>query len=320
MESIKMNNDITILLFAFNEEKRLRYFLDGVKDFSPIVVIDNFSEDNTVSIAREYTDAVYKFKNPGYVEHPDVLDFALSHVKTDWVFSARVDELIPATLLKKLDEVIKADSSDIVRISRFDLLFGKPCKSWGRDYQSACFKKSVLDYKRNALYELAFTESARQLVLPAKHELSLWHFSDYDVTSYTRTNNRYSSISAEMAIQRRQTSKKNYSHSLEPIKWIGKNLLGWFQSSRRLTPLRIIIDPQLRFIWHYFLRGGIRSGMVGFVTSYLMMMEQMLTELKIWELENGITKKKIDTYYDELKGVLATGKIPELKKDPFKEL
>ena len=314
-----MNNDITILLFAFNAEKRLRYFLDGVKDFAPIVVIDNFSEDNTISIAREYTDKVYQFKNPGYVEHPDVLDFALSHVQTDWVFSARVDELIPATLLQKLDEVIRADSSDIVRISRFDILFGKPCMSWGRDYQSACFKKSFLDYKRNALYELAFKESARQLILPATRELSLWHFSSYDVTSYTNTNNRYSSISADMAIQRRQASTKNYSHSLEPVKLIGKSLLGRFQSSRKLTLLRILIDPQLRFVWHYFLRGGIRSGMVGFVTSYLMMMEQMLTELKIWELENGITKGKIDSYYNELKSVLAAGKIPELKKNPFKE-
>ena len=314
-----MNDEITILLFAFNEEKRLQYFLDGVKDFSPIVVIDNFSEDNTVSIAREYTDAVYQFKNPGYVEHPDVLDFALSHVKTDWVFSARVDELIPATLLKKLDEVIKADSSDIVRISRFNILFGKPCTSWGRDYQSACFKKSFLDYKRNALYELAFKESARQLVLPATQELSLWHFSSYDVTAYTNTNNRYSSISAEMAIQRRQTPKKNYSHSLEPIKWIGKNLLGWLQSSRRLTPLRIIINPQIRFIWHYILRGGVRSGMVGFVTSYLMMMEQMLTELKIWELENHISRENIDLYYDELKRVLSEGSIPVLKKHPFRK-
>lgn len=44
----------------------------------------------------------------------------------------------------------------------------------------------------------------------------------------------------------------------------------------------------------------------------------MLTELKIWKLENNISRDKINNYYDELKTALVAGKVPDLKKDPFK--
>ena len=314
-----INDKITVLLFAYNEEFRIRYFLESVKNNFQLVVIDNYSEDNTFNIAKEYTEAVFQYKNPGTGDDPKTMDFAMSCVNTEWVFGARTDEIIPLPLIHKLDEIVRADICDIVRISRFNLLFGHPSTSWGKDFQSALFKQQFLDYKKDALFELTFLDTARILALPPTRELSIWHFSNYDITSYVDADNRYSSMAARNVMIQRTLSKQNFTNSLETLKVIGKTVIGKFQLSRRFTFLRILLNPCLRFFWHYFIRGGIQSGWVGFTTSYLMMMEQMLTELKIWELENGISKAKIDDYYNSLKTILVAGEIPELEKKPFSE-
>lgn len=313
------NQKITNLLFVYNEENRIRYYLEAMKNFCPLVVIDNFSEDNTVSIVKEYTNAVFQYKNPGTGDDPDTLTFAMSHVSTEWVYGGRADELLPLSLQQKLDEIVKADSCDIVRIPRLNLLFGHHSKTWGPDYQPLLFKQDALDdYTKNALFEITYKKEARIFTLPDTPEMSIWHFSNYDVSSYTNTNNRYSSMSAKNVMKLRALSKANFSHSLEPMKVVGKKAIGRLQLSKRLTLLRILFSPGLRFFWHYFIRGGIKSGWSGFVTSYLMMMEQMLTELKIWELENNISKEKIDAYYNKLKTEIIAGKVPQLKKEPFK--
>jgi len=313
-----INDDITILVFTYNEEKRIRHFLEITKEIYPVIVIDNFSTDGTVNIAKEYTEHVYRYKNPGYTEHPDCIEFALSHVPTQWVFWGRADEIPPITLLKKLDEVVRIDTCDVVLISRLNLLFGVPTRTWGDDYQIAFFKKEYLNYRNNALFENTIMDGARVKKLPATRELSLWHFSNYDISAYLHTNNRYSTIAANSILEQRNHSSKNkHSHHNEIKKRTLKRLVGWFQSSRRFTLLRVILNPYFRFIWHYLIRGGVRSGSVGLIASYLMMIEQILTELKIWELENGISREKIDSYYDYIKDCLIKGNIPDLEERPF---
>jgi hypothetical protein len=45
-----------------------------------------------------------------------------------------------------------------------------------------------------------------------------------------------------------------------------------------------------------------------------MMMEQMMTEMKIWELERELSIDKINCYYNELKSRLINGEIPDLQR------
>jgi glycosyltransferase involved in cell wall biosynthesis len=305
-----MNNNITVLTFSYNEERRISYFLEAVKNFAPVVVIDNFSTDATLEIAKQYTPRVEQFKNAGYAEHPDVANFALSQVTTEWVYWGRVDEIPPAPLLAKLAELASTGAHDVVMIARLNMLFGGAVKTWGDDYQIIFFRKTAIDLKRSALFEHgSFAPGSKVLHLPAVPEMALWHFSSYDVAAYTSTNNRYSSIAAREILARRNRPA-TYSTSPERTKRILKKAIGRFQETRGLGAIRVMVVPPLRFAWHYFVRGGIKSGWAGFVTSYLMMMEQMLIELKIWELEKGLTLEQINRHYDELKQVLISGQIP----------
>jgi glycosyltransferase involved in cell wall biosynthesis len=313
-----MNAKITTIAFSYNEETRIQYFLEALRNFSPIIVIDNFSTDNTVEIAKKYTNRVYRYKNAGYVEHPDVARFALSQVPTEWVYWGRVDEIPPLPLQQKLNGIVESDICDIVLISRLNLLFGLPSKSWGDDYQIILFKKSYMNVSEAALFEHGpIRKDARIAKLPATKELSLWHFSSYDINAYVVANNRYSTLASRKIVDLRNGSKSSYSCSTDLLKRTIKQVAGRIEAIPHLTALRLALVPGMRFFWHYFIRGGIKSGWVGLITSLLMMMEQMMTEMKIWELERGISLEKISGYYDELKAQLVSGKIPDIGKSFF---
>jgi glycosyltransferase involved in cell wall biosynthesis len=305
-----VNDTITVLAFSYNEQKRIRYFLESVKGFAPIVLIDNHSTDDTVAIARKYGLKVVTHRNAGYAEHPDTVQFALTQVATPWVYWGRVDEIPPAPLLQRLDEIARLDEGDVVLVARLNLLFGRPVKTWGTDHQLVFFKPSALNPARSALFEHGSVRAgSRVLRLAAEPALALWHFSSYDVAAYTNTNNRYSTIAAR-EIMARRGRPVSYSTSAEKTKRLLKSLVGRLQNMPSLALVRLFVTPPLRFGWHYFWRGGFRSGRAGFVTSYLMMMEQMLIELKLDEKDRGISLEAIEGEYDQLKVRLIAGEVP----------
>lgn len=305
-----MNETITALAFCFNEEKRIGSFLDALCGFAPVTVVDNHSTDRTVAIARSRARKVITHRNAGYAEHPDTVRYILNETDTPWIYWGRVDEIPPAPLLLRLDEICRSDAADVVFVARRNMLFGRAVRSWGDDYQMLFFKGTALEARDSALFEMtALKPGARVLRLPAEPALSLWHFSAYDIAAYTATNNRYSSLAAKEIIRRRAT-EANYSVSRERSKRWVKAGVGWIQSCGPLWVARVLAMPVLRFLWHYGFRGGFRSGREGFVTSYLMMMEQMLIELKVAEADAGVTLEGIERDYDRLKAALIAGEVP----------
>jgi len=62
-----MNNNekISVVLCTLNEEKRIKACLDGIKSNSPfeIIIVDGGSKDNTIEIAKAYTDKIFSSNN-----------------------------------------------------------------------------------------------------------------------------------------------------------------------------------------------------------------------------------------------------------------
>ena len=73
----------------------LTYLLHALK----IIIIDNYSTDKTTEIAKQYTNQIYSYKNPGN-QDKGYYKFALSLVKTDYVYFASAAEIVPLALLK----------------------------------------------------------------------------------------------------------------------------------------------------------------------------------------------------------------------------
>ncbi len=53
-----INNKLTVIVPSFNEEKHIEECLKSVLWADEILVVDSFSSDKTVEIAKKYTDRI----------------------------------------------------------------------------------------------------------------------------------------------------------------------------------------------------------------------------------------------------------------------
>ena len=94
---------VSVLIHTLNEERNIRNCLETVIWAEEIIVVDMYSDDKTVEIAREYTDKIFYFERVGYVE--PARKFALERATKPWILVVDADELVPRKLYEKLKEV-----------------------------------------------------------------------------------------------------------------------------------------------------------------------------------------------------------------------
>ena len=97
--------DITVIILTYNEELHIRRCLDRI---CPVVkevfVIDSYSTDKTLEIAREY-DNVTILQNK-WVNYATQFNWGLDHapIKTKWVLRLDADEYLTEELVEELRE------------------------------------------------------------------------------------------------------------------------------------------------------------------------------------------------------------------------
>jgi len=95
---------VGVAMIVKNESVMLANCLDSVKDADEIVICDTGSEDNTMEIARRYTDKVYRVpdelcwrtRDDGkkLFHFANARNFAKSKMTTDWILSIDADETL----------------------------------------------------------------------------------------------------------------------------------------------------------------------------------------------------------------------------------
>ncbi len=270
-----MNKQITFLVFTFNEEQRLEYYLRCIQGWGAIVVIDNHSTDKTRDIASLYTDQIYTFKNPGYIENKETMDFALSKVTTKWAYLGYVDELLPKPLLEALTKISQSDQYKIIEIYRKNFMYGQEIFNYGK-HHLRMFTPDSVDFKGNIVHKLGkFLVSAEQIhKIKVTEQTSLWHFSSYNTSKLELAHNRYAELEAK---QRHE-------------------MLG-----QKFSGLRALWKLVFYFWGTYLGLGGFRGGWPGLFISIQIAYFKFSIEARLWEHENGLTLSEIECRYDKLK-------------------
>ena len=107
---------LSACLIVKNEKDHIRDVLTSLAGVDEIVVIDTGSTDNTVDIAREFTDKVFT----DYVWNDDFAEarnYALSKCTGNWVLSIDADEVLEEGGVKKIREAIFKSSTDQLHFS-----------------------------------------------------------------------------------------------------------------------------------------------------------------------------------------------------------
>ncbi len=106
---------ISACLIVKNEKDHIRDVLTSLKGFDEIVVVDTGSIDNTVEIAREFTDRV--FQSIWEDDFSKARNYALEQCTGDWVLSIDGDEILEEGGLGKIRRLIENAGDDELTFS-----------------------------------------------------------------------------------------------------------------------------------------------------------------------------------------------------------
>ncbi len=119
MERRRRKTTISCCMIVKNEEEFLEQCLNSVKNYvDEIIVVDTGSTDNTVEIAKKFTDKVYF--HPWENSFSKARNHALKYAKGDWIFQIDADEELLENSGEKLRQVVEnVKDEDIILVNIF---------------------------------------------------------------------------------------------------------------------------------------------------------------------------------------------------------
>src|SRR3990167_4385830 len=95
---------ISVAITSYNEEKNIERCLKSVKNLADeIVVVDEKSTDNTVKIAKKYTDKVFLVDHdPMFHKHKQL---SLDKCFNEWILQIDCDEELSPKLITELKDL-----------------------------------------------------------------------------------------------------------------------------------------------------------------------------------------------------------------------
>ncbi len=121
---------VSVIVLTYNEEANIAACLESLRGFTEeVCIVDSFSTDRTLEIARKYTAEVYQ--NP-WEDWATQRNWALDHLHLghEWVFFLDADERVTPEFAAELQQQLAAATSDLAGLNvhfRFFFL-GRPLK------------------------------------------------------------------------------------------------------------------------------------------------------------------------------------------------
>lgn len=188
---------LSAILVTRNEEKKIRRCLESIRWADEIVVVDQSSDDNTVTICKEYTDKVFVVSPKGFCE-PD-RPVALSKTINVWVLYLDADEEVPFGLKKEITELLsKEPDFNCYYISYKTFFLNKWIRGsgWYPGYTLRLFKKGAVKFSCD-IHTAVIPVGAYGYLTQ-----SIKHYTCEDLEEYIRKMNRYTNTLAQQAFKR----------------------------------------------------------------------------------------------------------------------
>ncbi|OGH14295.1 MAG: hypothetical protein A2687_01565 [Candidatus Levybacteria bacterium RIFCSPHIGHO2_01_FULL_38_26] len=185
---------ISVVLATYNEEKNLPACLDSVEDLADeIVVVDGWSKDRTVQIAKKYGAKVKITNNPliFHINKQKAIDMAAKN----WVLQLDADEHVTPELREEIKEVIKKKKSKISGywIPRKNWFLGKFLMKGGQypDYTLRLYKRGKGKLPQKTVHEQAVVDGEVEYL-----KNPLLHYPYKNFGMYLEKWNRYTDLIA----------------------------------------------------------------------------------------------------------------------------
>lgn len=150
-----MSNKLSVVISAYNEERRIKNCLESVKFADEIIFIDNSSTDATVDVAKKYTKKI--FTQPNNLMLNVNKNYGFTKATGDWILYLDADEIVSDELQKEVQKVISGkDDFNGYWIPRKNFIFKKLIMhgGWYPDHQMRLFKKGQGKFEERHVHEM----------------------------------------------------------------------------------------------------------------------------------------------------------------------
>ncbi|MGD0819306.1 MAG: glycosyltransferase family 2 protein [Desulfomonilia bacterium] len=241
---------LTVLIPCFNEERNMEECLKSVSWADEIFIVDSYSTDRTLDIAKAYTDRIVQHE---FINDAVQKNWAIPQATYDWILIVDCDERVPPELR---DEIIDLLSNDQLKdgywIFRKNYLMNKHVKysSWGNDSVLRLFRKSKGRYEEKRVHGEIILSNTGVL------NSTLDHYTVPSMGEWVNKINRYTLYKAQDKYDKGITF---------PV-------------------LYMLVRPPLRFLKDYVLRLGILDGWRGFLISAMGAFADLVMTAKLLEM------------------------------------
>jgi glycosyltransferase involved in cell wall biosynthesis len=271
---------ISVLILTFNEERSLPACLQSVAWSDDVLVLDSFSADKTVEIARAAGARVLQNK---FVNFAEQRNFGLDQggLKHEWVLHLDADEIVSSELRHEMALCMGDAGKDAYRLAS-KLIFQD---RWLR--YAGMYPYYQVRFGRRATLRFVQVGHGQREDLPAgqlgtMRQALLHHAFAKGMADWVEKHNRYSTDEA-----------RHFVNDLadQPLDWAGLSLLG--EPMRRRRALKhfasyLPFRPTFKFLYMYCLRAGFLDGVAGFHYCCLLALYEYLVALKIRELRQKV--------------------------------
>lgn len=255
---------LSAVVITKNEEERIKACLESVKWVDEIIVVDNGSTDDTLEIAKKYTDKIITVKDQDFSA---LRNKAMEQAQGEWILYVDSDERVLSSLRNEIETIINSHAFSAYAVSRRNIVFGSEVKygPFWPDWVIRLIKKKDFETWVGKVHEypkfkgkLGYTQN------------SLLHLTHRDVDQVVLKSLEWSKIDAKLRFA-----------SEHP------KMSGW-------RFLRILISE---LFYQGIIKKGFFNGTIGIIDSTLQTFSMFITYIRLWQLQQS---EPLNKKYDEI--------------------
>jgi len=223
---------LSLVLITHNAAGQLAACLESARAVvDEIVLLDSFSEDDTVAVAERFGARVAQQAFAGFGPQKRA---AVALAKHDWVLCLDADECLTPALAASIAQAMAAPQQPAYRFARRNRFFGRYL-GHGEAYPDWClrlFDRRAANWSEDTVHEKVVLLQGEVGMLAG----DLLHDSAEQIGHYLDKQNRYTELQAEAL----------------------------FKAGKRVGMAKLVGAPLARFFRFYFVRRGFLDGAAGF--------------------------------------------------------
>jgi len=244
-----MVGQISVVIIVKNGEKTIGRTLESIQDFDDVVVYDNGSKDNTLSIVKNYSNV--NLIQGNFFGFGPTKNKAVAYAKNNWILSLDADEVVSNEFVNKL-KTKHLDKQTIYQIFRKNYYKNTHVKHcWNNDKIVRLYHGLQTEFDNKKVHEKILSKGLNVELLSGFVD----HYPYDSISDFVKKLDVYSS---------------EFARDNKDIK--------------RSSPIKAVLNGGFSFFKTYFLKRGFLDGYAGLVIAFSHMATNFYKYIKLYEL------------------------------------